>query len=89
MQRRICNGADPDRAPEGRKMNNELLLDRIKQSGLKRERIASELNVSGETLRRKLAGLSEFTASEIGLLCSLLGFTPEDAAAIFYPSMLN
>lgn len=89
MQRRICNGAGPVLTPEGRKMNNELLLDRIKQSGLKRERIASELNISGETLRRKLTGLSEFTASEIGLLCSLLGFTPEDAATIFYPSMLN
>ena len=70
-------------------MDKEKLLDRIEESGLKRERIASVLDVSGETLRRKLAGLTEFTASEIGALCKLLGLTPEDAAAIFYPSMLN
>lgn len=70
-------------------MDTTLLLDRINASGYKRSYLAKELGISGESLRRKLNGLSEFTASEIGHLCSLLRITPEDAAAIFYPAVLN
>lgn len=70
-------------------MNTTLLLQKISEAGLKKERIASELHISGETLRRKLAGMSEFTASEIGALCSLLRMSLDDAAIIFFPSMLN
>lgn len=70
-------------------MNSELLIDRIEKSGLKRERIAAEMKISSESLRRKLLGSSEFTASEIGSVGSLLGLTANEVAAIFFPSVLN
>ncbi len=70
-------------------MDTSLLLDRIKASGYKRSYLAKEMGISAESLRRKLNGLSEFTASEIGLLCTLLRITPSEAAAIFYPAVLN
>ena len=70
-------------------MNSELLIDRINKSGLKRERIATEMNISSESLRRKLMGASEFTAGEIGSISTLLGLKISDVAAIFFPSVLN
>lgn len=70
-------------------MDLEALKVEIDASGLKKEKIAEELHMTPNTLTRKLKGDSEFNASEIGGLVSLLKFTPEKTARIFYPFVLN
>lgn len=55
----------------------------IEESGLKMTFIADRLGISRQALGMKIAGLTEFKASEIVIMRSILGLSPQDADQIF------
>ena len=64
--------------------NRELLNERIDASGFKRQYIAEQLGITRESLGNKIAGRSEFVASEIKTLCQLLKINNADMKRIFF-----
>lgn len=52
--------------------NTDLLLDRIKESGLRRNFLAQRMGLSSYGLALKIQNVNEFKASEIDQLCELL-----------------
>ena len=64
--------------------NTELLEDRIAKSGFKRSYIANRIGKTTYALALKINNKSEFKASEIDVLCELLGLNTEDRMAIFF-----
>ena len=56
-------------------INVDLLTAAITRSGLKKKYIASKLGLSAYGFSLKAKGEREFTASEIKLLCEILGIT--------------
>lgn len=65
--------------------NRKLLEDRIKQKGLKKGFLAEAIGVSRSTFCSQLCGKTEFKASQIRVLCELLGIEDgETMAAIFF-----
>ena len=61
------------------------LLDRIRQSGLRKGYIAAQMGLSHAALARKINNKNDFKASEIEALCSLLGIeTLEEKEALFF-----
>ena len=66
--------------------NTQLLVDAIDKSGYKRSYIAKAIGLkSTNGLAKKINNESEFKASEIFALCSLLGIsTDEERNAIFF-----
>ncbi len=65
--------------------NTKLLKEWIQKSGLKQEFIAGKLNLSSYGFARKRDNLSKFDASEIDVLCDILGIdTLEDRFAVFF-----
>lgn len=66
-------------------LNIEALDKRIRESGLKRKKIAESLGLTLAGLKKKTSGRSEFKASEVSLLCQLLGISSvEDKDKIFF-----
>jgi DNA-binding Xre family transcriptional regulator len=66
-------------------MTNTSLLEKyIKDSGYKRGYLAEALGLSRQQFSRKCHNKSEFKASEIEKLCSLLNIDTEDRMAIFF-----
>lgn len=67
-------------------MTNTVLLRKIiKDSGLKLQFIAKEMDISRYTLSMKINNESEFTTSEVEKLCEILHITSlEDKNAIFF-----
>ncbi len=70
-------------------VNTELLNKRIEASGLKRNFISSELNISRQTLYSKINNHTEFLSSEVQRLCELLGikYLTEKEAIFFAKSV--
>ena len=67
--------------------DTELLDFYIKQSGLKRGKIASTLGITMAALKKKTDGDREFKASEIKVLCSVLGIRDRNVIdRIFFAS---
>ena len=65
--------------------NTSLLEDYIKKSGYKRSFIAQQIGLkSTYGFSRKVNNESEFTATEIGILCNLLKISAKDKDAIFF-----
>lgn len=64
--------------------NTPLLEQYIEKSGYKRSYIAKQLGVTSYTLSMKIQNESEFKASEIGILCELLGIGIEERESIFF-----
>ena len=64
--------------------NREMLNERIDASGFKRQYIAEQLGITRESLGNKIAGRSEFVASEIKTLCKLLRINNADMKRIFF-----
>lgn len=52
--------------------NTELLLQRIQESGLRRNFLAQRMGLSPYGLTLKIQNVNEFKASEIDQLCELL-----------------
>ena len=50
--------------------------------------VAQKIGVSPATLNKKLRGHTEFTQSEIGSLCKLLGIYDEEISAYFFTEKL-
>ena len=66
-------------------MTNTSLLQRyISKSGYKKSFIAGCLGISAYALALKINNKSEFWASEIDILCRLLGIKTKDRMAIFF-----
>jgi len=67
-------------------VTNIELLDRyIRESGLKRKKIAECLGITLNGLKKKTTGQHEFKASEIQVLCVLLGInTSDEKERIFF-----
>lgn len=67
--------------------NTEMLRRIIKESGLKLEYIAAQLEISRFSLSKKIENETEFKASEIQKLCDVLKISSnEDKEAIFFAS---
>ena len=65
-------------------VNTEKLKQLIKDSGLKKSFLESELEIKSPTLRGKIAGVTEFKISEVLKLCELLKITDvNEMASIF------
>lgn len=64
--------------------NTKLLEDAIDRSGLKKGWIAARLGISRGGLTNLVANRAEFKASQIQLLCDLLGLTTAQRDAIFF-----
>ena len=61
------------------------LRDLIASRGLKYQYIAKCLNISRETLDRKIKNKSDFRTGEVQLLCEMLGITePADKERYFF-----
>lgn len=56
-------------------LNVDMLGSEIERSGLKKKYIASQLGLSAYGFALKAKGQREFTASEIKVLCEVLGIT--------------
>lgn len=65
--------------------NTEALRKKIKESGLKMQFIADNLDLSVYGLSLKISNHNEFKASEISCLCELLNITSlEEKDALFF-----
>ena len=65
--------------------NTQLLNDLIKKSGLKKVYIAEKAGLSPVGLHHCITGKSEFKASQIGIICNLLGIKDlELKEAVFF-----
>lgn len=62
----------------------ELLKKAIDRSGLKRQYIADQLDISRFTLTKKISGENEFWGSEIKKLSEILSLTGEEINEIFF-----
>ena len=62
----------------------ELLLETIKQSGLKRQYIADQLGITRAGLALKLRGVNEFRETEIQRLCEILKINKSVSDKIFF-----
>lgn len=69
-----------------RKMTNtSLLRNKIDGSGLKLKFIADKMGISYYTLQKKINNVTEFTASEIDMLCNILSIDSlEERQSIFF-----
>lgn len=65
-------------------MNLNLLEIKIKESGLKYQKIADALGISYYTLHKKLTGVTEFNASEIRAISDILNLAKEEKHNIFF-----
>ena len=64
--------------------NTELLEKRITESGYKKSFIANKIGKSAYALSLKIKNKTEFKASEITILCDLLGIDDQERMAIFF-----
>lgn len=65
--------------------NIQLLEDKIRQSGMKKGFLAEKLGVSRTTFSALLRNETEFKASQIRMLCDLLGIKDDETVkAIFF-----
>lgn len=60
------------------------LRSAIEKSGLKYSKIASEIGISSYTLQKKIDNITEFKASEIVKLTSLLSLKRSEVNSIFF-----
>jgi len=65
-------------------IDSMLLRDMIKESGLKYGHIASKLNLTTTGLQKKLDNRSEFKASEIKGICTVLNLSAEQRDNVFF-----
>lgn len=64
--------------------NTALLEDYIAKSGYKKSYLASKIGITSYALALKINNKSEFKASEIDILCDLLGIDNEERMAVFF-----
>lgn len=64
--------------------NSKLMREKIEESGLKQGHIAKKLNLSLQGLINKIDNESEFKASEIKKLRTILNLNAEESENIFF-----
>lgn len=64
--------------------NSAALRKAVDKSGLKYMKIASEMGISPYTLQKKIDNETEFKASEIVKLSSLLALSDTERSSIFF-----
>lgn len=65
--------------------NSEMLEQAISDSGIRRSYIMDKMGIkSYATLRAKISNKSDFTASEIDILCEILHLNLRQRNAIFF-----
>lgn len=64
--------------------NSADLRKAVDRSGLKYMKIASEMGISAYTLQKKIDNETEFKASEIVKLSSLLSLSDSERSSIFF-----
>ena len=64
--------------------NTELLLHRIKESGLKKGYIAEQLGINRYSLAKKIKNESEFLGSEMQKMGELLNLNSRERDRIFF-----
>lgn len=64
--------------------NTKLLEEKIVKSGFKKKALAQKLSLTPYGLQLKVEGKNEFKASEIYLLCELLGIETGQMEQIFF-----
>ena len=72
---------------ENQMTDTKLLRDKMEQSGLKIRFIAKAAGITYQALLNKISNKSEFKASEIQALCTLLGLTENERSTIFFAKM--
>ena len=66
-------------------IRTSLLMNCLWYEGISPEELADVLELTPEALFRKLFQEDEFVLEEIQRMTELLGLTPEEVDAIFYP----
>lgn len=69
--------------------NTKMLEKRIDLSGLKYKYLAEKLGISYYSLRKKMDNVTEFTATEIDILCETLCLSVEDRMRIFFAKQVD
>lgn len=64
--------------------DTEALRNAVKRSGLKYIKIANEMGISSYTLQKKVNNKTEFKASEIMMLSSMLCLDDRERNSIFF-----
>lgn len=64
--------------------NMELLRDKINDSGITYTAVARKIGITRETFYNRLAGKSEFKASEIACLTDILRLNKSEQDSIFF-----
>lgn len=59
-------------------------IEILKANHMTQEVVSKALSIDGSTLYRKMAGISDFTLSEIRELRKLLSLTMEEVEAVFF-----
>jgi len=71
-------------------MTNTLLLEeRIKSAGIKYKFLAEKLGITYYSLRKKINNVTEFTATEIDIMCEVLHLSVKDRMAIFFAKVVD
>lgn len=67
-------------------INTRKLVGKIAEAGYTRKELAREMNMSANTIGKKIKGEATFDTDEVTLLCTILEITSwEDKVAIFLP----
>lgn len=69
--------------------NTPLLLLKIRQSGLKMLHVAKALGITRQSLHDKIYNKTEFKASQIEILCTILDIGVADRMAIFFAGKVD
>lgn len=71
-------------------VNTQLLNEKIEMSGYKKEFIAKQLNITRAGFYKKATNGSEFTSSEVSILCKILSITKlSEKESIFFAEEVN
>jgi hypothetical protein len=71
-------------------VNTELLNQKIKDSGIKKDYIAKQLGITRSGFYKKATNGSEFTVKEVNIICNLLSITKlTEKESIFFAKEVN
>jgi DNA-binding Xre family transcriptional regulator len=65
------------------------LKGKMRSEGQTTKTMADSLGIAMNTFNLKINGISEFTCSEIGEICKVLGIKPDNIVEFFFPSMFR
>lgn len=65
-------------------VKTDLLKEALQASGLKRTFIAEQMGLTVQTLNNKCSGKTEFTISEVNMMCHLLNLPKRQRDIIFF-----